>query len=288
MLSRREFLATAAATPLMAGAASSTTSLLFAPQTGLFERSVGCDVVAQMERSAALGFRAFCDPQWLQRSPDERRQIVMAAQRGGLTLGPVVGQSIDARGGADWGLDLDLDGILDQTEAARGVGGVRFAIGPTLLNHLPKRTVVEFGRRIAQFAATQDQTLLLDPWDDGRGGAAVFQRWGDLIQRIEHPRMQLVADGHQLEQAGVLLSDYVQRHRGVIGHVELPRLTPRNLPEIASALRALSQIGYRGVIGLRQGLIGPVAEAEMELVAFCRELDRAVWSEGVHPLESSL
>ena len=97
MLSRRTFVTLTASLPLLGSklwAAVSSNSnpsrspLVIAPETGLLERTAGCDVARQMDYASSLGFRGFsvCNLLWV--SESERETWLTAADQHQLRLAP--------------------------------------------------------------------------------------------------------------------------------------------------------------------------------------------------------
>ncbi|HUQ71342.1 MAG TPA: hypothetical protein VM165_17570 [Planctomycetaceae bacterium] len=266
MLSRREFLATAAVvagSPLVCRATTPSSPLLFAPQTGLLERSVGCDPAAQIERSAALGFRAYCDPQWRLRSDGERNAMLSAARQHGIRLGPMLGPSFpsDVNDGAAWLQQLSGAVAL---AAASGLPALRLPLGPVLV--VPLKGL---WRAAIDIAAPQGISLMPEPWCDQRiRGGLIRGLW---LAQFNAPVSRLSLDW------GLWPDQTVGRKSAQkIGHVELPELRAGNRPRLAANLQALMQSGYRGVFALKQGLSGPTMAAEEELVSQCRALEQAM------------
>uniref|UniRef100_A0A7C2NZD6 Xylose isomerase-like TIM barrel domain-containing protein n=1 Tax=Schlesneria paludicola TaxID=360056 RepID=A0A7C2NZD6_9PLAN len=281
MLSRRDFLAATAAAltvrPALAAtplAATPSSPLLLAAETGLLERSAGCDVVAQIDRAAELGFRAFSDPSWTSRTLDEQHRILQGIRRQDMTPGPMVGPSGLLQDSRRW---ATCDGI----DCA-----IRVPLGPAALHCKTHTQLAKLWAMAADTADASRRTLLVEPWDDARLGTAAFLRSAEIVRQVDHPRLRLSVDAHQLWRAGILLSDFGHRHCDIIGHVELPAMTSAFRTDAVVGLRALWRSGFRGVIGLRQGLAGHIATAEVQLAALRQRLEHDVTGEHTLTMDS--
>jgi sugar phosphate isomerase/epimerase len=164
------------------------------------------------------------------------------------------------------------------------VTGIRLAVGPAELDRLAESQLTDRWTELADAAATRGQTLFVEPWDDGRLGAALFTRCAGLVQRINHSALRLSLDACQLWRAGLRVRDLCHWYRDQIGHVELPAMSTSQHNDAVRGLRilwrtGLWRTGFRGVVGLRQGLSGPVDGAERQLVTLRQRLESDITGE---------
>lgn len=287
MLNRRECLSVLTAAcwlpqPLLA-TNSTKSSLCLATQPGLLP---GETIASQLLATQAAGFSGFSDPDLLSRSESERRDIVRLAAAKGLRLGPVRRPIMPGLPWAQDTWDAALLPVFDQV-AELGLTGVRLSIGPQWTSgRTASRTplwsqATEF-RQLMQAAEERRLTLLLEPWDDGRGGLRHFHLCHDFVTSWNSPTLQLSLDTQHWVTAGADLRRLVQIDPRWIGHVELADFAPtdapnRLTPDAIGWLHHLQQSNYRGMMAIRHGLASPGLSGVLGLREMYRPLSHSTW-----------
>lgn len=289
MLSRREFLATAAmgaaVRPVVAREAIARGRLRFAPETGLFEATAGCDVGRQIALAADWGFPAFSDAGLLQRTSTEAEAIVASLVSSDLTLSPPRGPAIPfaTRELGRW--QMEASQALLTLTPWRAIG-LRLDYGPATHQGIAPGGVFSRDMRaalwkLADIAQGQGMVLILEPWDDGRCGAGLFAAAQQLVRTCEHPALKLCVDTYRWSAAGMDVVEVFTDAARVIGHVELADFPGGCEPgtgqlTLATCLRRLLATGYSGLVGLRHGTSQSGIAGDLLVRTACARLMSAV------------
>ncbi|MDX1969334.1 MAG: TIM barrel protein, partial [Planctomycetaceae bacterium] len=234
----------------------------FAPETGLFEATAGCDVGLQIALAADWGFPAFSDAGLLQRTSTEAEAIVAALAAADLTLSPPRGPAIPFATCELGRWQTEASQALLTLTPWRAIG-LRLDYGPATHQGIAgsgvfSRAMRAALRNLADIAQGQGMVLILEPWDDGRCGADLFAAAHQLVRACEHPALKLCVDTYRWSAAGMDVAAVFENASAWIGHVELADFPggceagTGRLP-LATCLRRLWTSGYLGVIGLRHG-----------------------------------
>gem|GEM_PF-6413945 len=253
-----------------------TAGLTFAAEPGLFP---GDDLVSQISAAKQAGFQGFCDADLLSRSVAEQQQVLHAAEAQGVRLGPVHRPIMP---GLPWDHNTWQPALLPllMQSARLQLPGLRLSLGPqwTLGVAAPRSALWQQQAEFVELADTAGrwgQTLLLEPWDDGRGGARHFAVCRDFIAQLDHPAMKLSVDTYHWNAAGASVAELFRHAAALIGHVELAddlttAQSAGRTSEIVVWFQQLRVSKYRGMIALRHGLSTPGEPGLIALSHACR------------------
>jgi hydroxypyruvate isomerase len=123
---------------------------------------------------------------------------------------------------------------------------------------LALETYVTNLRNAARSAAGTGLTLLLEPINQrDRPGYLVSHsdEMAEIIDRIGEPNVRMLFDIYHVQIMEGDLTRRIERHRDVIGHVQIAAVPSRAEPDegeiaLPAIFRALESVGYAGLIGL--------------------------------------
>ncbi|CAA9366070.1 MAG: Hydroxypyruvate isomerase [uncultured Microvirga sp.] len=122
-----------------------------------------------------------------------------------------------------------------------------------------RKTYVSNLRAAARSAASVGVTLLLEPLNSRDAHGYLVSRSDDLaeiIAEIGEPNVKLLFDVYHVQIMEGDLIRRIERHRGIIGHVQVAGVPSRAEPDddnevnFSAVFRALEAIGYQGLVGL--------------------------------------
>lgn len=122
-----------------------------------------------------------------------------------------------------------------------------------------RKTYVANLRTAARLAAPAGVTLLLEPLNSRDAPGYLVSRSDDLaeiIAEIGEPNVKLLFDIYHVQIMEGDLTRRIERHRSIIGHVQVAGVPSRAEPDddnevnFSAVFRALEAIGYRGLVGL--------------------------------------
>lgn len=122
-----------------------------------------------------------------------------------------------------------------------------------------RETYVANLRGAARSAAAAGLTLLLEPLNSRDAPGYLVSRSDDLadiIAEIGEPNVKLLFDIYHVQIMEGDLTRRMQKHRDIIGHVQVAGVPSRAEPDddnevnFSAVFRVLDAIGYRGLVGL--------------------------------------
>lgn len=125
-------------------------------------------------------------------------------------------------------------------------------------------------REACRMAADGGTSILLEPVHMVIGGNPMavrnIRQGLDLVEAVDHPALQLLADVYHHAVDGQALADAFDDRTGLIGHVQVADVEGRHEPGTgslpwATLLPLLRQRGYAGAIGLEYLPTLPIAES---------------------------
>ncbi len=114
-------------------------------------------------------------------------------------------------------------------------------------------------RAVARLAAPVRVTLLLEPLNSRDAPGYLVSRSDDLaeiIAEVGEPNVKLLFDVYHVQIMEGDLTRRIERHREIIGHVQVAGVPSRAEPDddnevnFRAVFRALDAIGYQGLVGL--------------------------------------
>ncbi len=121
------------------------------------------------------------------------------------------------------------------------------------------KTYVSNVRAAARSAAATGVTLLLEPLNVRDQPGYLVSRSdevADIVREIGEPNAKLLFDVYHVQIMEGDLVRRIEKHRDVIGHVQIAGVPDRAEPDddneinVRAILRTLDRIGYRGLVGL--------------------------------------
>ena len=312
-MQRREFMTAAAATGALLATSGGRADdnaetrpfqLKYAPHFGMFRKSAGDDLVAQLEFAAERGFTAWEDNGMLGRSVEDQDRIAKAMQRLGMTMGVFVAYAnFDAptfavRDEATW--DGIVQQIKDSVEVAKRVNAMWCTVvpgsvdqqaetekwnrygGPRLAEGYQTANVIELLKRCAAVLEPHGVVMVLEPlnWHANHGGT--FLRHSDqayaLCKAVDSPSCKILFDVyHQQITEGNLIPN-VDACWDEIAYFQAGDNPGRKEPgtgeiNYRNVFRHIHSKGFEGVIGMEHGNSQKGAEGEEAVITAYRDAD---------------
>jgi len=252
------------------------------------------DPVDQIRYAAALGFAGIQDPWFATRPTDDQGRIVAAIREHGLAAASIV-----------CGSPQDIRRPLWQPRDTADRAALKTAIETTFIAAArlgARQVAVVTGRHDDMTDAAQETLFAVTVQDAGEQARAHgitlmleaisprnvpgllltrFAQAAQLVRRIDRPAVRLIYDtGHLQATEGDLLGNF-ERHRDIIGLVQIANHPGRTEPSVgeinmAAILRAVKASGYQGLIELEHLWAEPGAAAERAGIDWLRMTDAAL------------
>ena len=167
----------------------------------------------------------------------------------------------------EWGLaavpgrEKEFDAHFDQAFAyasALGASVIHVMAGNVAYDERSLATYVANLQRSAHKALSTEITLVLEPLNRRDMPRYFVSKSDDMVEvlnRIDRPNVKLLFDVYHVQIMEGDLIKRLERHRHIIGHVQIAAVPSRAEPDegevnIAGVLKALDATGYRGLVGL--------------------------------------
>ena len=305
-MNRRDFLAGTAllgtssllatsSTRAFAQARSKQFNHLYAPHEGLFEASVGKNVIAQIEYAASLGFRAWEDNGMAQRPESQQREMTKAFEKHNMQMGVFVSGMPSNFWQAEPVLSGDDDApreaflslIKKQLEVAKRVNAKWTTVVPGFTHHkIPMgyqtANIIELLHRACDIYEPHGVTIVLEPLNTKIDHPNIFiktiaQAYA-ICTAVNRPSCKILADlYHEQIQAGDLINT-IDRAWDHIAYIQVADNPGRKEPTTGEinyrhVFSHLYKKGFKGIIGMEHGQSIAGIAGEKRLVEAYREVD---------------
>lgn len=299
-VSRREVLAGAAAVGIglpgvgtAADKSGEAFTMKFAPHFGMFQNSVGADLVAQLKFAADEGFRAWEDNGMRGRSVQEQEALGKAMASLGIEMGVFVANDIDWQKpnlttGAKEHVDRFVAACKESVEVAKRVGAKWMTVVPGTLDerqHIGYQTanVVEALRRGAEVFEPHGLVMVLEPLnfrDHPRLFLTDIAQAYEICRAVDSPSCKILFDIYHAQiQEGNLIPN-IDRAWSEIAYFQIGDNPGRREPltgeiNYKNVFAHIRGKGYQGVLGMEHGNSEGGKEGEAKVIAAYRACDPA-------------
>lgn len=265
-------------------------NLNYAPHFGMFNHSVGNDLIAQIEYMADQGFKALEDNGMMGRSIEDQNNIAKALERRDMKMGVFV---ID--GGDNWKKSLTTgkqefsDNFLatckKAVEVAKRTGAKWMTVVPGFYErNLPMgiqtANVIETLKKASDIFEPHGLTMVLEPLSDTPD---LFLRFSDqtysICKAVGSPACKILYDAYHMQRnEGDLLSN-IDKCWTEIAYIQVGDNPGRKEPgtgeiNYLNLFKHLYNKGYRGIIGMEHGLSMGGIEGEKRLIQSYIDTDK--------------
>ncbi|MBX7118259.1 MAG: TIM barrel protein [Gemmatimonadaceae bacterium] len=273
------------------GAPAPTFGLDFAPHFGMFQRSAGDDLVAQLRWMHEAGFRALEDNGMRGRPVAEQERIGAEMARLGMRMGVFVlnpetaWTTTFAAGEASFRESFlkDVDASIEVAKRvnAKWATVVLGTVAPRLEPEYQTANAVEILRAGAERCEKAGLVMVLEPLNRRDHPNLFLTRIPQAFQicrAVDSPSCKILFDiYHQQITEGNLIPNFDAAWREV-AYVQVGDNPGRKEPttgeiNYAGVFAHLKRKGYAGVIGMEHGNSRPGAEGEQAVVAAYRAVD---------------
>ena len=296
-MQRRIFLRSAAAAlagaslfrPTFAAAGSPTFQMNYAPHDGMFKNSAGADFIDQIKFMHDQGFRAIEDNGLLGRPVAEQERIGKTLSQLDMTMGVFV-----IEGGDNWKTSLAtgkpefLETFVKtcrlSVETAKRVNAKWMTVVPGYFERklpmgLQTANVVEALRRGSEILEPHGLVMVLEPLSDNPD---LFLRFSDqtyeICKAVDSPSCKILYDIYHMQRNEGNLIPNIDRCWSEIAYFQIGDNPGRKEPgtgeiNYKNVFKYIYDRGYRGVMGMEHGNLGPGKEGEAALISAYRAVD---------------
>jgi len=275
-----------------AGIKAKTFTLDYAPHFGMFEKSAGSDLVAQLEFMADQGFRSLEDNEMKQRSVADQERIAKAMQRLSMRMGVFVAHSISWNKAnltlGDPTLNAQfLQEIRESVDVAKRLNAKWMTVVPgfadlRLHKDYQNAHLVDLLRRACEILEPHGLVMVLEPLNPYRDHPGLFlteiPQAYQICRAVNSPSCKILFDiYHQQITEGNLIPN-MEKAWSEIGYFQIGDNPGRKEPttgeiNYSRVFNYIRSKGYTGVLGMEHGNSLPDASGELRVIAAYREVD---------------
>jgi len=271
---------------------ATTFTLDYAPHFGMFEKSAGSDLVAQLEFMADQGFRSLEDNEMKQRSVADQERIAKAMQRLSMRMGVFVAHSISWNKAnltmGDPTLNAQfLQEIRESVVVAKRLNAKWMTVVPgfadlRLHKDYQNAHLVDLLRRACEILEPHGLVMVLEPLNPYRDHPGLFlteiPQAYQICRAVNSPSCKILFDiYHQQITEGNLIPN-MEKAWSEIGYFQIGDNPGRKEPttgeiNYSRVFNYIRSKGYTGVLGMEHGNSLPDAPGELRVIAAYREVD---------------
>lgn len=267
-------------------------TLDFAPHFGMFEKSAGTDLVAQLEFMADQGFRSIEDNDMKQRSVADQERIAKAMQRLSMRMGVFVAHTISWNKAnltlGDPTLNAQfLQEIRDSVDVAKRLNAKWMTVVPgfadlRLHKDYQNAHLVDLLRRACEILEPHNLVMVLEPLNPYRDHPGLFltqiPQAYQICRGVNSPSCKILFDlYHQQITEGNLIPN-IEKAWSEIGYFQIgdnpgrkePTTGEINYTKVFDYIRSK---GYTGILGMEHGNSLPDVRGELRVIDAYREVD---------------
>jgi hydroxypyruvate isomerase len=267
-------------------------ALDFAPHFGMFEKSAGTDLVAQLEFMANQGFRSLEDNDMKQRSVADQERIAKAMQRLSMRMGVFVAHTISWNKAnltlGDPSMNAQfLQEIRESVDVAKRLNAKWMTVVPgfadlRLHKDYQNAHLVDLLRRACEILEPHGLVMVLEPLNPYRDHPGLFltqiPQAYQICRGVNSPSCKILFDiYHQQITEGNLIPN-MEKAWSEIGYFQIGDNPGRKEPttgeiNYAKVFSYIQSKGYTGILGMEHGNSLPDVRGELRVIDAYREVD---------------